>query len=228
MSKIYLDVGLPKTATTFRQKILYPILDINYHTMENNKNYLDLLLFSDYSNGNHIISCEAFSGWSYLPDHDVISERKLAIASLSRLFPKAKIIISTREINTWKTSLYNQYVWSGGINNYSTWLDRMDKNVFDIGKYINLLKNNFSDVLVLPFELLKSNHQEFTKRLCQYLDVKVPSYENRALNASLSYKQLKLYRYLNHLWRTHENPVGLPFFKHWRELLYRITVKDDM
>jgi hypothetical protein len=226
-NKIFIDVGPHKTASTFRQRILYPLLPVKYHTMENKRSHLHMLIFSDYyDNQKHIISCENLSGWSYYPNRNTFIERDNMIKNLSRLFPDANIIIVRREIEDWKKSLYKQYVWAGGIDNYQTWLNRMDKRVFDIDGYIKKLRDNFPSVLVVPYQLIKSNHQEFSKQICDYIGVEVPDYENKKLNVSMSKKQLEVYRFFNNIWKTHENPIGLPFFKHWRELLYQISVKD--
>jgi hypothetical protein len=226
-NNIFIDVGPHKTASTFRQRILYPELPVKHHTLENNKDHLDLLLFSDYDdNEKHIVSCENFSGYSYYPNRNALKERFLAVENLSRMFPDARAIIVKRDKEDWIKSLYKQYVWAGGILDYDSWMNQMDERVFDIDNYIDLLNEKFSDVLILPYDLLKKNHEEFSKKICEYIDVDLPKYENRKLNVSLSDRQLRIYRFLNRFWKTHENSYGLPFFRHWREFLYRITVKD--
>jgi hypothetical protein len=224
-NEIFIDIGPHKTGSTFRQRIIYPHLkDINFL---GERNILYLFFFNDFEKYSKIIiSNENLSGYSYLPDHDALSERKDALNNLKRMFPNAKIITCTRKRESWIKSLYKQYVWAGGVDTFERWMNRMDDQVFDLDPYIESLKNNFSDVLVLSFEDLKKDHRKYSRQLCDYIGSEIPTYENKKVNVSLSERQLNIYRIFNRVWKTHENPIGIPLFRHWRTLLYTITSKD--
>lgn len=217
MNDIYIDVGPHKTATTWRQRVLYPVMDIRDHRhcfLDGKVQFID---------GNDaILSDETLYGWCYLPLHDSVHERRNALRNLTRWFPGASVIVCRREIEPWKHSLYKQYIWAGGSDTFEGWLSRLDDKVFDIDGYIARLQDAFEDVLVLDFELLKRDHRAFSQCICDFVGVPLPEYENRQLNVSLSDRQMKLLRQLNKLWWTHERK-GIPGFRLWRELLYLLS-----
>jgi len=224
--EIFIDVGPHKTGTTFRQKFLYPYIDeINYLGHRIN---IELIIFKDFNKKNKkiLISNENLSDWSYLPNHNAVKERNNAIKNIKKLFPNANIIICKRKRNKWIKSLYKQYIWSGGILSYKNWLNSMESNVFDLDDYIRVLKSNFDNVCVLNYNDMNENMEAFTKNLFDFFKVKPINYENRKVNVSLSDKKVKILRIFNHIFKTHENKYGLPFFRHWRYFLYEISTKD--
>jgi len=221
--EIFIELSPHKTGTTFRQMILYPKMDVHY----SNNRILDTILFEDFDKPiKYLISNENFTGWSYLPEHDAVKERRNTVSNLKKLFPNAKIIICKREKNSWINSLYKQYIWAGGKKKFDQWYNSIDEAVFDIEKYISHIKKHFDDVLVLDFSLMKKDIFAFSKEICNYIGIELPIFENKKLNTSLSNKKMNLLRISNHVWKTHENHYGLPFFKFWRAFLYKISIKD--
>jgi hypothetical protein len=224
MTNIYIDVGIMKSGTKFREYILYPaIKDINLYNFPFSKNNP---IFYDYENAEKVVLVdESLSGWIYRPEHDAIKERNYAVKNIKNFFPDANIIICTRDKKTLVNSAYKQYVFSGGINSFDTWYGRLDERVFDFKDYINDLEDSFNRVLVLDFKLLKNDIQSFAKEMCNFMEVDVPYFENRRLNVSLSDRQTEIWRLLNHLWKTHENIRGIPVYHYFRKLVELIGVK---
>ncbi len=223
MSEIYIDVGPHKSASTYRQNVIYPKLEArNYiHCFANGgSTHLDFNIKRKI-----IISDESLSGWSYLPNHDAHKERLNSLNNLRKWFPDANIIVCKRKKESWKKSLWKQYVWAGGKLKYNQWKKEMNDSVFEIEDYITDLKNNFEKVLVLDFEELINNHQKYCEKICSFVGVETPKIENKRLNKSLSFKKTDQLRKFNKLWWTHESK-GIPGFRYWREFLYLITEKD--
>lgn len=224
MVEMYIDIGIMKSGTKFREYILYPAIKditlINFPFSKNNP------MFYNYDkNRKMVLVDESLSGWIYRPEHDVITERDNAIKNIKNFFPKAKIIICTRKREDLVKSAYKQYVFSGGLDKFNKWYSRIDERVFDFENYVNRLEESFERVLILDFELLKQDALSFAKQICDFMSVEIPSFENRRVNVSLSDRQTEVWRLLNHLWKTHENKRGVPVYKYFRHLVELIGVK---
>lgn len=219
---IFIDVGPPKTASTFRQLVLYPKMDVLVYNHCFKKGDVEFINFE--SDKKIILSDETLYGWMYLPKHNAVLERKNCLKNLKRFFPEAGIIICRRELESWKQSLYKQYIWAGGSNDYRRWLNRLDDAVFDIEEYIYKLHENFEYVLILDFNDLKKDYRKYCRDICNFVGVSLPNFENRILNLGLSDQQTFILRLINKLLWTHEG-TGIPGFRPWRDMLYRLTKK---
>lgn len=222
MSNIFLDVGPPKTATTWRQRILLPAMDVrdfSHVFLDGTAHYVNL-----DSDAPIVLSDEGLYGRFHRPD-SVYRDRERAFVNMRRFFPDASVIICRRDVYEWQRSLWKQYVWAGGSDGFEGWLSRIDSGVFDIDGYIARLQDAFGNVLVLDFEMLKRDYLEFSRQICDFVGVPVPNFDNRRLNVSLSERQTEILRQLNKLWWTHERQ-GIPGFRLWRELLYMLTEKN--
>jgi hypothetical protein len=226
MNEIYIDVGVMKSGTKFREYILYPaIKEIKLYTFPFSKHNP---MYLNYNTADKIVLVdESLSGRLYRPECDVLKERNNSINNMKRCFPKANIIICTRKGESFIKSAYRQYVFSGGIDKFDSWYDRINKKVFDFDDYIKSLRNSFNNVLVLDFELLKEDTNTFAKKLCGFMGVEIPIFKNRKLNASLSDRQTNVWRLCNHLWKTHENQYGIPAYRFFRKIVERIGVKQS-
>lgn len=144
--------------------------------------------------------------------------RSLICERLKKQFPDAKILIVIRGQFDITRSLHNQWV-KGARKGTKTigsffWhrkteydptaafsLDDMVYNTnedyihFDFLDYLNLIrlyKNSFDEVMVLPYELLASEVQEFVRRLIDFLDLEYSDFEfeSHQVNRSLSTSEL--------------------------------------
>lgn len=203
---IYIHVGPHKSATTFLQNIIFPqIEEINYinkpkFDIKNPK--LDFLKFDIEFDKKNLISNESFSGRQQFGGEGSKFEKTLQITDeLYKTFPKAKIIVGYREKENWLSSLYSQYLKGGGILDYNDWYKKIfDKKFLEFDNYINYLKRLFDSVYIYKFSLLKKNPKEFTKGICNFMNVETPEFENKIINSKLNEKQLKLVKFLNCLW----------------------------
>lgn len=197
MSDVFIDVGLPKTGTTFRQKVIYPQLDdIEYYRYAFKRGINE---FIGYENSKILISDESISGrCCYMPQHSA-SERYNAVRNLKKLYPDAEILISVRNRDEWIQSLYRQYIWFGGKLTFNEWLEDIDTEAHDIQKYIRLLEENFDTVHIFYLEDMKKNIYTFAEKLCAVLGVEYVEFDNRIVNRSFSVRQTETLRKLNYL-----------------------------
>ena len=135
-----------------------------------------------------------------------------------RLFPNAKIILTIRKQDDFVESLYKQLIkegFSAPINKFLNYKNDKFNNYLPIYyhdvnidiKTINYLYyyNNYkkvfgaNNVLVLPYELLKYNKNDFLKRLCFFFDINSFNSDNKNLivHRSYSYSHTKLALFLN-------------------------------
>jgi len=220
--KVFLHVGMHKTATTFLQVGIFPnIKDVNHiHKFE-----LGSKLYEDKLN---IISNEGFSGKSYHPFTDA-EERYTKADRLKAMFPEAKILIGIRKPNSWKKSLYSQYIKRGGILKFEQWEDNVDPLYFDNFSYIKYLKELFGEdnVYVYKFEDLKENHHKFVLGICGFLGVDVPEYENKRFQIGFTPGQKETMRKLNRIFHSKQNPKGIFPFEPFRRLIDMVRKTDN-
>jgi len=132
-----------------------------------------------------IISHERLSGYPSSGGYDstLIADR------LAAIFPEAKVLITIREQKSLILSWYAQYIVDGGSLNFESFINPPSTNcvvgmpLFDLKFYefhhlIEYYQKLFSkeNVLVLPFELLKDNPEEFSNRICSFANIPVPAY----------------------------------------------------
>lgn len=224
MSKVFIHIGYPKTATTWLQRFIFPFhKEINYldHYKNENKWLLDLRYIDDldfnpesfkkkYSELNIdkekpvLISIESLSG-------DVFKRgfnSKRIADNLKEIFPDAKIIITVRNQIAMIDSLYKQYVNQGGNCNFKKFIELpAPKPVsfsLDYLKYHKLL-DYYSDifgqdsVFVKTYEHLKENPEKYLSELFLFIGVKDfdGDLKNFKVNRSLSPFSVGLLRFAN-------------------------------
>jgi len=192
---IYIHVGLPKTATTYLQKFIFPqIKGINYFSPIH------------YAMPNYILSIEpdtkpTLISDEYLSSHYFIdikgnkSGSRFTIAKrLKKLFPNARIILVLRNKEDWLKSLYVQYIKSPyrPTISFEVFREELEKTgATDFEKYVDFLNENFNEVLVLHYEELKSNPRSFIKKICDFMNVEMPSQiETRKTNVRINQRQI--------------------------------------
>ena len=204
--RLIIHVGFPKTGTTFLQKNVFPnIKNVNFIRRPN----FEIKIMPNKVN---IISDESLCRF---PIDDNKVDGFTVAQYLKTLFPNAKIIVGIRDKKSYSISLYNQYVKEGYAYSYDRWYKETNMDNFDFKPYINYLKNLFSDVYVYNFEDLKSDTMKLIKKLCVFIEVDVPEFNNKTVNPSLTEKQLILTRFFNKFFKNKRNPNGLfpePYF----------------
>lgn len=198
--KIYLHIGLHKTGTSFLQKLIFPKLkDIDYY----NPKFDDV--FKIKPKNITLISNEAVAGNPYSLNK---KDRYETLNFIKKLFPKANIIFVKRKPKYWINSLYKQYIRSGGVYNFQRWFNEIFDFDFLDDKYENELKKNFKNVLILDYEELKEKPETFIKKLCNFIGVNVPSYENKTIYSSYTERQIVICRFFNRIgFKRKLNPV---------------------
>ncbi len=193
--KVFIHIGLHKTGTTFLQKQVFPYIeDIHYVEKEESIRF-DMNLNEKKVN---LISNEDLSGNPWLKN---VHDRFRIADRLKRVFPKAKIIVGTRNKSSWVKSLYKNYVRKGGIYDFKTFKnDIFEEDYLEFDEYINYLKKLFDDVYVYQFEDLKKDSFQFVKDMCEYIGCSVPSFDNQKRNVAWNDRQLRLARFLNKFW----------------------------
>lgn len=211
-TEVYFHIGLHKTGSTFFQRELFRNMKgINLMGRGNTE-------FNDKSqiqeNKINLISDERYS-CSMEFGADIKKRRKERIGEIKKICPNAKIILIIRNKKSWIKSLYSEYVKNGGYRDYDYWYEHLyDKNSADFEFYIDLLKNEFDEVLVLNFEDFKEKPDIVVKELCGFIKVDLPDYKNKRMGIRLSPRSIFLIRMLNVFFRTEYN-TDAGFFPHW-------------
>lgn len=177
-----------------------------FDTNEDNINYLY----------NKIVSKDKDQDQIYVMSNEKLSSSPHAsgfnasvlLHRLSNSFPKAKILIVIREQKSWILSNYFQYLTSGGTHSLEKYLNTK----FD-GKrpgfsphhicYHHLIQAyqdrfNKENVLVLPYELFKSDKTAFFQNLSRFLNTKIELNSNQFE----VYRNTKKRHYLNYKLRS--------------------------
>lgn len=199
MKKVFLHVGLPKTGSTFLQQNVFPYMNINLIRNNMNASFGSLTNFSvvcklldDLPN---VITDENLYGNVFGLNNSVdgidVYDNNFNIAiRLQRLYPNAKIIVVFRELDSWIKSLHKQL--KGNPYTKQTFNFRISSEYKMFEQYEKCLKNMFYKVLVLHYEDLKNNQDNFIQNICDFINVDFPeNYDRRKVMVSLNEKQLR-------------------------------------
>jgi len=144
------------------------------------------------------------------PAHAGFSDSKDICDRIHDAFPKAKILITIREQREMINSLYFQYLTTGGrgkirqylhekFHDYGTSAFRPSSlNYNEMVQYYSQ-KFGSSNVLILPFELLKENNNDFFDRLYKFLSIEKPKLEISSMRKENVTKSRYLRYKLRHL-----------------------------
>ncbi|MGF1482016.1 MAG: hypothetical protein ACFB4I_21465 [Cyanophyceae cyanobacterium] len=172
MSRVFIHVGLHKTASTFFQTEVFPYFDnticITRPYTQQGRGFNQLQFADDTvyepkeleselepikeQNKNLIISDECLSG---LPDINYLN-RSLIADRLSKIFPQGEIILFIRGQKDILLSLYNQYVKMGGINPIDLYL-WYPKEEYTYAMYCSKDKKDYWRKSTRPYNLLTKN-----------------------------------------------------------------------
>jgi hypothetical protein len=122
--------------------------------------------------------------------------------TLHSLFPNAKVLIITRGFESALKANYSQYLKQGGRLKFSGFTDKGRNSrwlPFNYSFILKLYTDLFGhdNVLILPFELLKTDADRFLYRIEQFLELAPFEYHARTKNRSLSPQQMALFRKMN-------------------------------
>jgi len=239
MPKLFIHLGLHKTATSTLQDQLFPATHgLNYFStlQDATRRFVHLatrqdpihfdapvvrrLLSSRFSEAQvNLLSNESLSGPPFAGVMEGgLDHRTPVIQNLSACFPDADLILVVRRQDKLAQSFYRQYIKSGGTRSIERFYGHQENRPpllatdrFRFSPYIKLLKESFSGrLLVLPFEHFVEDSSAFLGVLGDFLGVEWPELELRRDNATrMGSFGLEASRLGNHLFRNLLNPGGL-------------------
>jgi glycerol-3-phosphate cytidylyltransferase len=191
--KVFVHLGLHKTGTTFLQEEIFKkIKDVNY-IPGGGENILKTTIVKDKIN---LISLESLSGKPYAIANNE-DTRFITTYRLCKMFPNAKIIIGTREKESWLKSLYKESVVKGNDKKYKEWKKLINPSYLDVESYVSYLKKLFPEVYEFKYENFKKDKDKEIKKLCDFMEVEVPKYQDKKHRKSFSNKKLNIYMFFN-------------------------------
>ncbi|MFV1979019.1 MAG: sulfotransferase [Myxococcota bacterium] len=238
-----LHVGYHKTGSTWIQQLLFanpqtrfvlPFdrLEINQRLVEPN----DLVFDPEPERARYapaiaqaraearvpVVSSERLVGSPHTGGWDA---QNLALR-LHAVFPDSRVLIILREQQSVIRSMYLQYVREGGPLSLAQYLHppgagafRIPSFDFEYYAYHRLIEHyqatfGTGALLVLPFELLRADPNEFARRVCEFSGAATPSSVSPdSRNVALSALSAQIKRRLNHFFvRDRLNPgAAFPF-----------------
>lgn len=182
--RLFIHPGLHKTGTTFLQQCVFQNIEgIRYYL----KSVDPLSIKPD---GITLISDEELS--RSMPHKQ---NRMEMMGKLHQSFPDAHIILGIREEKSWLKSCYAQYVKTGGSLRFDDYCQQYP--YVPPHEYAEIVSSMWDDVLIYDHADLKKDHRAVVQRICDFMGVPVPSYENRQVNVSLRGRWLEFYRVIN-------------------------------
>lgn len=191
--EIYFHLGLPKVASTFLQKEIFPnLINTKFHHKHKFNEYkrlqgLDL-------QKKHLFSSEKLRG---------LEE---AVEEIIEYFPEAKFIFLVRRQDQWILSKYKYYIRKHGSEGFEGFFDIENnkgiwrrEELFFSNKIKHIEKLSNSKPLVLTHDLLKSNPDLFFQRMTHYTGtiLSAKARKKRIIKKSFSEKQLIYLRSFN-------------------------------
>ena len=152
----------------------------------------------------YVVSDERLSG----SPHSSGFNSSVILNRIKNIFPDGKILIVIREQNSWLLSNYFQYLTAGGTQSLKKYLNTSydgKRPGFSPNHLIQGYHEMFGqdNVLVLPYELFRSDKVVFFQKISKFLSREIPfnieefeSYSNKHSNYYLNYKLRFLNRFL--------------------------------
>jgi hypothetical protein len=260
----YFHIGLHKTGTTFLQREVFPkIAAPGFGFFGKLSKVLKRLIYQDpayFDAGgardeilreiggaevalasNEDLSGDPFNGGIH---------RSSILANLHGCFPRARIILLIRRQDEWALSNYLGSIRRGStlalkrtfepaLNDDKAWLRRYPNptlELFRYSPYLRRLQALFGEVnvLVLPYEMLRSDPDRAIARICGFMTVAPPAYRSIERNVSWGRHRVALRRVVNLFVRSPQNPhgflEGIPFYSReageWQQVpLRRLLAK---
>lgn len=217
MIKRIIHIGFPKTGSTYLQKYFNEHPEIYYDRQRFNY-YLktgvidDSLSQTSLEFSFDLLSEELLSIWpgddssldfsKYNMNYDIHKKQKETAKSLFQLFPDAQILIVVRDYRTLVSSLYSQYLYSGGVKSFRKILKTRQDLTLEMYNYdlvIGFYKELFGDenVSVLPYEFLNENPKEYIEFIEKLYGFKQIEFSSQKVHSSLNKLSVPIIRLLN-------------------------------
>lgn len=213
VSKVVVHIGFPKAGSSFLQQYFSAHPGIHYsgdlvgdYKSSGVLHQIQLDSKADLT----VISEEQLSVWQGHLDivgvrfkaFDIPQKQREVCESLFQQFPQAKILIVTRGFEDVVRSMYSQYISIGGLHTLAGFqkefghiLSSFYDYDFIIDTYISYFGK--SNVVVMPFELLKHNAELFLREMEKSLEIPQFSGEQATVNSSLEEGEIRSYRRLS-------------------------------
>lgn len=228
MDKIYIHIGHHKTATTFLQEVFKRNDSINIMNDTvapwDDELIRSLVLEKHFSkekvvqvsskrylkNKVNIISAERLSGHPYSCGYDSTE----ILERIKSCFPNAKVLITKRNPESFKTSVYKQMVKEGYPGKFENFIDdrqwkalQYRNKYFEQTPLINSYKSQFTEVKILEFENLIDDQDEFLNDLMQFIGVKLNhiNISKKRVNPTWKTRRIKALRTINYFRKTELN-----------------------
>ncbi len=240
VDQVVVHLGLHKTATGMLQRQFFPACtDLNLLTTKQSQvlsfvSYVartDPIYFDpdraraqirellDNEKPN-VLSNESLSGPPYAGVIEGgLDHRSPILENLKAVFPEAKAILVLRRQDALAKSLYRQYLKSGGTRSVRRFYGLGNKDhlpLFALDRflftpYVEAVHAAFPNgVLLLAFEDLIANQENFLQRISSFIGIKAPGIHLRKENAtSFGPLGMEMSRLLNHIFRSLLNPGGI-------------------
>lgn len=220
--KLFFHMGLPKTASTYLQKLVFPNLKgLQYFRKRKFKHFVELT--KESTSDKLLFTTESDRGLDKKLDR------------IAAHFPDARIILVFRRQDKWIASKYKYYIRKHGHLKFNAFFDLAKdtglwkKEELYFQKYIDLVKERFVQApLILTQEQLKEDPHIFLKKITAFIEVDFPgaSIQHKIINKAFSEKQLILLRKFNAAYPYQELKTKIRFINKihykYREFLLHI------
>lgn len=205
MSNVAIHIGFPKTGSTFLQTYFAEHPSIHYdrsvfrHYQETGQ-IGEELLPKEINSNHYVLSEEHLSIWAGRPEkndlktynlnYDIRKMQATVAGQLAAIFPRAKILIVTREYDSLISSLYSQYLLTGGtcsFSHFSTHHSALMQKMYDYQYVSHTYQQQFgsANVLQLPYELLQQNPKDFLYEIEQFFGFPHFNFDGQVINPGI-------------------------------------------
>lgn len=196
--EVYFHLGLPKTASTYLQALVFPRLQgIAYFRKKYFNQFAEII--EQGEKDRYLFSCE------------FDKELGLKLELIAQNYPQAHILLVFRRQDQWISSKYKYYLRKHGHKSFTEFVD-VAGTAGEWGRVDLLYRPKIEKVLelfehpplVLNFADLKQDQAAFTQRLTDYLGCTLPPFRNRVVKKAFNLRQLLVVRQLNRRYRYHK------------------------
>lgn len=244
MAKFLIHIGYIKSGSTYLQAWFdkHPAMLYKYNALGGFNNTEDLSWYAEREEPLHecyVISSELLSVWpsnsdivgmrSGIQGYDVKKYQQKLCDTLHALYPTGKVLIVTRGYTTLFSSMYAQYVFNGGTFNFQDFFKSMTgstPDLFDYSRIVGMYRQRFgtTNVIVLPYELLRDNPAAFTATIEKELGMQQTfSFTKEKINATRDKKVLKAHLAVSNMLYSAVQP--LPYSL--KRIVYGLYMKQN-
>ncbi len=227
--EIFVHVGLPKTASTFLQKRVFPKLKDCYYIKKCNYFSIKDEDISQNPQKKVLLSHE-----SLIKDNTKgLLKDDRRIRALQQKFPEAKTIIFFRRHDKWIKSKYYYYIRKNGFETFDRYFDIardtgiVKKEMLDYTRDIRLLESSFpAKPLVIFQEELNQHPLKVVSLLADFIGT--PFDESninvKSVNRAFSNQQLRTIRAFNRRFKYKANRHPVKFIRQTHKNLRKLAV----